>query len=182
MPYIIDANNLAGKLKMLGDKNFDKKLIELVSNYNPKGGRRIILVFDGQDPMGDKIEYNNLTAIYSPKDDYYKSADDKIVELIETKFGSKFDPAVDEISVITDDIELTKRIKKIEEQSRAIIKIIRATEFVQKLLKGKKDNVEEEDDNRGLSKDEIRKINQDLRRIWGKDNFTKEKEADSNSK
>ena len=34
MPYIIDANNLAGKLKMLGDKNFDKKLIDMIKQRN----------------------------------------------------------------------------------------------------------------------------------------------------
>ncbi|RLC38288.1 hypothetical protein DRH27_02655, partial [Candidatus Falkowbacteria bacterium] len=63
MLYIIDANNLAGKLKMLGEENFDKKLRDLIKEYFKKKKSLVILVFDSSDPMGDKITDGNITLV-----------------------------------------------------------------------------------------------------------------------
>src|SRR3989339_1535876 len=114
MHFIIDANNLAGKLKMLGQDDFDRKLIDMIREFNRDRGVNITLVFDGTDPMGDKILVDhNLTVIYSPKDRFYRSADDKIVEMVRGSFISgDFAGAEKGIVVVTDDGGLRKRLEE----------------------------------------------------------------------
>ena len=81
MIYVIDANNLAGKLNILDDENFDKKLISNIKKYFFNKNNSVYLVFDSNDPMGDKYKEDNIAVIYTPRDNYYKGADDKIIEL-----------------------------------------------------------------------------------------------------
>ncbi len=102
MPYLIDANNLAGKLDLLDEADFDQKLIKIIKEYISAYNKKITLVFEGRDPMGDKVVDGNLTIIYSPRDDYYKSADDKIIELINNE------AMPEQLVVITDDREILK--------------------------------------------------------------------------
>ena len=45
MHFIIDANNLAGKLKMLAQDDFDRKLIDMIREFNRDRGVNITLVF-----------------------------------------------------------------------------------------------------------------------------------------
>jgi len=168
MLYIIDANNLAGKLKMLGEKNFDKKLRDLVKEYYKEKKSRVILVFDSSDPMGDKIIDGNTTLIYTPKDRYYNGADDKIIELTEKELSvecSEFNFSGDAITVVTDDGELIKRIEKIiEDTGLKNIVLKRATDFAVKLKIKKNEKVE--NGRRGLKKGQINKINDELLGIW----------------
>jgi len=107
MSYLIDANNLAyalfqgrrdGKL----EKDFDQKLIKILKKFIEQTGKKITLVFEGIDSMGDKRSEGNLTIIQAPRDNYYQSADDKIIELInnETKPG--------QLVVISDDREIMR--------------------------------------------------------------------------
>lgn len=114
MPYLIDANNLAhalfragqaGKLELLEEENFDQRLIEIIKKWISRYSRdnkkkRVTLVFEGTDTMGDKIIEENLTIIRAPRDDYYKSADDKIIELIENE------DKPEQLVVISDDREI----------------------------------------------------------------------------
>lgn len=102
MPYLIDANNLAGKLDLLNKDEFDQGLINIIKKYNKKYNKQITLVFEGNDPMGDKVTLDNLIIIYSPRDDYYKSADVKIIELIENETKPE------QLVVISDDREIIK--------------------------------------------------------------------------
>jgi len=106
MPYLVDANNLAGKLNLLNKKDFDQKLITVIKRFIDRTNKKIILVFEGIDPMGDKLARGNLTIIFSPRDDYYKSADDKIIEIInnETK--------PEQLVVISDDREIIEAAKQ----------------------------------------------------------------------
>lgn len=162
MIYIFDANNLAGKLKMLGAKHFDKLLINRVEKYFTGRKNQVILVFDGQDIMGDKITVNEyLTVFYSPKDDYYESADDKIVEIVD-RLATR---TKDQVTIITDDIELKKRIAKIQEETDLQIILERATSWAEKILREKNKNTVD-NETRGLSSDEVNKINQDLLKEW----------------
>lgn len=162
MVYVIDANNVAGKLKMLGEDNFDKRLIEMIRQYNSNRNSPVLLVFDGQEQMGDKIVIDPLLTVrYSPRDGYYNSADDLIVEMVEKNLNRD----QQEITVITDDIELKKRIKKTQEQFGGHIYFEQATRFAEKLEKADQGS-EEDDGKRGLSESEQKSINEDLLKYW----------------
>ncbi|MCK5061327.1 NYN domain-containing protein [Candidatus Parcubacteria bacterium] len=163
MIYIIDGNNVAGKLKMLSKDNFDKKLIELIRVYNQNRNSPILLVFDGCEQMGDKAAIDPLfTVRYSPKDGYYESADDLIVEIVEKNLNRK----KEEITIITDDIALKKRIEKARERFGGNIIFQQATRFAEKLIALKVEADTKEDGERGLNKDEQAEINKDLLKLW----------------
>lgn len=163
MIYIIDANNLAGKLKILLDAEFDKILIRYIKEYKPEKDNHFYLVFDSNDPYGDKYTEENITVIRTPRDSYYKSADDKVVELAKD-LAKK---ANDEITLISDDIEIKKAVENIIKESNKKIIIIDATDFVQRLIKRlekKNQNSEEDDDD--LSDEDKKKINRELLALW----------------
>ena len=71
----------------------------------------IILVFDSSDPMGDKYRQENITVVYTPKDNYYKNADDKIIEVTRQKFNTE--NYKEKINIITNDLDLTRKIEKL---------------------------------------------------------------------
>ena len=154
MINIIDANNLAGKLNLLQEEAFDEKLIKLLNQYK-KG--KYILVFDGRDMMGDKYERGNITVIYTPKDSFYKSADDKIVELakiyLNTGEGAK---------IITDDLEIIGKVEKIINDSGGKISLEKASAFAEKLNNYLKNRAGEKD----LADDETDEINEELLSKW----------------
>ncbi|MFH0891583.1 MAG: NYN domain-containing protein [Candidatus Falkowbacteria bacterium] len=171
MHFIIDANNLAGKLKMLGLEDFDRKLIDMIREFNRDRGISITLVFDGRDRMGDKVFVDpNLTVIYSPKDDYYHSADDKIVEMVRGSFISgEFAGAERGIVVVTDDNLLRQRLEAAAGETRYGVKLERSTDWAERILwkKSKQDGADDSNGNKGgLSDDEINKLNERLRKIW----------------
>ena len=145
-------------MKILGEDNFDKKLIEIIRSYNSNRNSPILLVFDGQEQMGDKIVIDPLLTVrYSPRDGYYNSADDLIVEIVEKNLNRE----KQEITVITDDIELKKRIIKIQEQFGGHIHLEQATRFVEKLKRLDAQIDDREDGERGLSESEQKDINED---------------------
>lgn len=154
MNYIIDANNLAGKLDLLEEESFDKKLIEVIKNYFQGKKIKVYLVFDSADLMGDRFEEENITVFYTPRDSYYNSADDKIVELTKKYLEN----SKEEINVVTDDIELKNKIKKISEKTNKVF-LQQATSFAEKI----KIDIQEVDD---LSDNEKDKINDELLGIW----------------
>lgn len=170
MRYIIDANNLAGQLDILDEENFDLKLIELIKQWLGDFKHQVFLVFDSLDPMGDKQVLGNLTVIYAPRDNYYQSADDKIIELAEdigaipsNKAGKHGSP----LQVITNDRDLIKAVKKTSEQNGRNVKFTSTADLAQKL----KTNINKVDDShedgqRGLSDSQVRQINKELEEIW----------------
>jgi predicted RNA-binding protein with PIN domain len=169
--YIIDANNLAGKLKMLGEENFDKKLINMIREFNRDRGVHIFLVFDGANPFGDKVSAgHNLSVVYSPKDIYYQSADDKIVEMVRGSWLNEDFAGGKTITVVTDDRELRKRIEAAAAETRYNIKLERATDWAEKILNRlAKYEYEDEIEDRnkgGLSDEEVDDINNELYRAW----------------
>lgn len=154
MINIINANNLAGKLNLLKEVNFDEKLIELMGRYKKS---KYILVFDGRDNMGDKYERGNITVIYTPKDSFYKSADDKIVEL-----AKKYLNSGEGAKIITDDLEIISKVEKIINDSGGKISLEKSTVFAEKLNTYLENNREE----KNLADDEADEINQDLLKAW----------------
>ena len=154
MINIIDANNLAGKLGLLKEKKFDEKLISLLGRYKKN---KHILVFDGRDRMGDKYQRENITIIYTPKDEFYKSADDKIVEL-----ARKYLNSGEGAKIITDDLEIIGKVEKIINDSGGKISLEKASLFAEKLNNYFKYKQEEKD----LAETEADEINKELLNKW----------------
>jgi len=172
MIYLIDANNLAGKLGILKNENFDKLLIKIIRHWPASRKNKIFLVFDSADPMGDKYSENLITIIYTPRDNYYHSADDKIIELANDYLNSnnKFKPEDGELCVVTDDNEIKNKIKFLNRKYNRELILMPAFNLADKLnrlsaVDYKNDNYKESG-RRGLKESEIDKINKDLLKIW----------------
>ncbi len=165
MLHIIDANNLAGKLDLLDRRDFDIVLIDLIKEYSQT--KKFILVFDSTDPMGDKKVDNNVTIIYAPRDSYYRNADDKIIEIV-------LNNKDEDLRVITDDIEIKEKIKKINLDEKLDIELEQASDFAERLEKHfEKDtsfyakfSADKIDNKEELSDDEVSDINEELMKIW----------------
>ncbi|MCD4694248.1 NYN domain-containing protein [bacterium] len=153
MRYLIDANNLAGKLNLLNRENFDNILIDKLSFFAGQKRCDIYLVFDSVDPLGDKVEKDNLKIIYTPRDTYYRNADDKILELLNSFLKN------DEVILVTNDINLKdKAIKKgVKRGAGNRLKIEDTNDFILRL--NKKVILEEEND---LSEDDRSDINKEM--------------------
>lgn len=160
MPYIVDANNLAGKLGLLQKSNFDQKLIKIISDFNAGRTRHYVLVFDARDSMGEKFNLGNIKIIYTPRDSYYQNADDKILEIATEEAGSGF-------TVVTDDNELKDRIKKLNEFRKNKIKQIQASDLAIR-IKQYLNNMNHPDiiDKEIMTDDEKDDINDELLKIW----------------
>ncbi len=168
--YIIDGNNLAGKLKWLKQKDFDRKLIDCLTKYFVAKKKKVLLVFDGGDSLGDRLRIGNMTVIYSPQDKYCQSADDKIIEIIEnlSLYNDFSQSQMSEIFLVTDDNELKKRANKAVSQSRVKVSFINTTSLAEKIISQVEAKKETNDGQRGLSKEKIDNINRELREIWQK--------------
>ena len=90
-----------------------------------------------------------MTVTHSPKDTFYHSADDKIVEMVERYVNRE----EKNIVVVTDDVGLKKRIEEISARYSVVAKMERATFWAKK----------EE-----LGQEKINKINQELLKRWSK--------------
>jgi len=164
MIFIIDANNLAGKLELLDEDNFDQKLICQIKDYFYNKNNEVILIFDSLDMMGNKIVQDNLTIIYTPRDNYYKDADDKVLEIV-ANFLRK-DSLKEEITVISDDIELSENIlKEIKDsENEGKVKIVKSTIFAEKmfLVDNKEEVVEKEE----LLQEDVDDLKKELLEKW----------------
>ena len=159
MVTLVDANNLCGRLGIIQEKDFDKSLIEIIKEYlkiknihRNGGARKIILVFDSVDPLGDKYREEDLTVIYTPKDKYYRNADDKIIEII--------DQSSEKIKVVSDDNEIIEAAEKRNCETE------KTTEFIVRLDKVLNRKIDEIEDDDGLSVSEVEKINKELLKEW----------------
>ncbi len=157
MRYIIDANNLAGRLELLDEEDFDKILIEEIKKLNKKKRREYFLVFDSSDPMGDKYIDEGVVVIYTPKDSFYKNADDKIVELVKKH--------VNDSVLVTDDLGLIGRIEKIEVKQDVKITKIKTIDFLEEIVLKNFSSYSEKEK---LSNEEINDINKEMFDLWVK--------------
>ena len=83
MINIIDANNLAGKLNLLGEEAFDEKLIQLLSQYKTKTGYRITVVYDGTKGISSLQTYEHISGIEVIYSRSGETADEVIKRLVE---------------------------------------------------------------------------------------------------
>lgn len=163
MIYIIDGNNLAGQMGILFQVSFDKSLIEIIKKYFQDKKMKIYLVFDSNEPMGDKFSDGYIEIVYTPRDNYYHSADDKVLELVAREIDQG--AGNNQISVVTDDLDLTESVEKAARKRDYSLVIIKARDFAEKIRNKKiQDNIIIED--RGINKEQEEKINRELLKIW----------------
>lgn len=166
--YIIDANNLAYALAQYGlidvsRPDLDQQLIETVKPYLERRSIRAFLVFDGWDIMGDRYQAGLITIIHTPKDSFYKCADDKIVELVR-EYGKN-----ETVVVVTDDNGVKDRSKRISQDIFKSVYQIQASDLAEKIRKYHSPNRRDEiicQENRGLSPAEEDRISQELLELW----------------
>ena len=164
MMYIIDANNLAGKLEILFHENFDTEMIGIMKEFFLGKKMKIVLVFDSNEPMGDKIIDDNIEIIYTPRDNYYNCADDKILEIAINEINSGV--GNNQISVVTDDIDLREAVQKAADKKDYSINLIRSTDFALKIINKKNKEEYFLENDRGLDDDEEDRITKDLLGRW----------------
>lgn len=167
MFYVIDGNNLAGKMELLYKDDWQQELIELLENYFANTRKEIILVFDSADPMGDKYRLKGITIIHAPKDEYYQSADDKIKELIQNHL-TRVNKS-EKMMVVTDDIEIREEVEEGKNKGDKGIFSELSSELARKLgqFESKEGKGGKIDNKTGLGDDEVDKINEELRKKWG---------------
>ena len=143
-------------MDLLEDKERNQKVIESLSEYFQSSRKQIWLVFDSVDPMGDKYTQYGMTVIFSPRDGYYSSADDKIMELIDNDLGQ-------EMTVVSDDIEIRKKVEELNYKGYNTLNTKKASELASE-IEDNKTRQENGDIDKGvnLSKDELDEINEEL--------------------
>lgn len=167
MIYIVDANNLAGHLGILEEENFDRILIDIVSGYLGNKGEESYLVFDSNDPMGDKKEEDGVKIVFAPRGESpYSCADDKILEILNNKITEEgFN---NEITIVTDDNGLKARIEEaikgsdIEKRIHGL-SCSEMSERIDKFAEGVNDDYFSPE---GLEEKEQREVTEELREIW----------------
>ena len=160
MYYLVDGNNVAGAMGLLEEKDFNEILIDLILEFLEDNRKKVILVFDSNETMGDSFEDGRLKVIYGPRDEYYNSADDKIIEIAREE-----DP--DEgIILVTNDNEIKEEVGIInrEQNRRNEIVLLSSNDFMVEL--GEEEPVDENESDE-LGEDEIEKINDELMAEWG---------------
>jgi predicted RNA-binding protein with PIN domain len=161
MIYLIDGNNLAGKLGFLEAKDCNRRLEDLLIEYFTHTKKSIVVVFDSLDPLGDKYTRDDLQIVYAPRDGHYSSADDKIMELIEENRER-------EITVVSDDIEIREKVEDLKQRGYNDVRSRKVTELISEIEEYRTTQESKQvDDNKGLSDDEIKEINKELKEHWG---------------
>ena len=158
MPYLIDGNNLAGKLGILKEPDWDQTLILILQNYIERMQKKAIVVFDSADPLGDRYSEGDITIIYTPRDAVYDNADDKIMELMNNE------KRPEDWVVITDDVKILDEADKLD------IKTILATDFAKKLMPSEKldsDELLDEEEVGILSNEDRQDITDEMMEEWG---------------
>ena len=160
--YIIDGNNLGGKMRMLGEADFGRRLLGRIMEWNVRRRVKITVVFDGGGNMGDRQALDPfVSVVYTPRDSFYRDADDKIVELV--RQGS-LKPG-EALVLVTEDRELISRADAEAKRYDLALEIVSSSSLAAKLEAAV---AESEPEDRGLAGEEVDKINSDLLRSWKK--------------
>lgn len=182
MNFIIDANNLAGKLGLLGEADFDRRLIERVREWLGTKEKQVVLVFDSLEIMGDRESFGSLEVIYSPRDGYSRTADERIIGLFR-EWGQALraerqgrdayvSPLIkrlrhNELYFVSDDIDLRQRIDALRQEIDERIILMGTDEFIAIMeRRNLMEKSEAEEDDRGLDEALVENINDELLDIW----------------
>jgi hypothetical protein len=138
-----------------------------------------VLVFDSLDSLGDQYSLGNLEVIYAPRNNFSKTADEKIIEIFtQWKLASSKKDEIpsyslniikklvkDDLTFVSDDQDLITKVAAIKSGIGENIRIIGNDQFIAQLEKKTAETTGPELD-RGLSGDEVEKINDELLSIW----------------
>jgi len=166
MYYLIDANNLAGRMKLGGKNGWPAELIKIIKKQTAGKKWRLVLVFDGQDRFGDKYADGRLTVIEAPREPGKEAADEKIIEIIQEDIKSG-EWRKRDYNLVTDDIELKEAVKIMATEKGAKINFISTKEFLD-IIKPSDNNTDGKDSEeaRGLTENEQKEINDELLSLW----------------
>lgn len=168
MLYIIDGNNLAGKLGLLGHEDFDKMLLVCLKDFFGSKQNRIILIFDSNDLMGDRFNDGLIEVVYTPRDEFYKNADDKVLETVRLFLADE--GFSDEIIIVTDDLDLTQKVNEsiVYHTKRNRVKTERSTDFAKRIELFEAANSAKNDSDKKELENDSKDLNAELLKIWGK--------------
>jgi predicted RNA-binding protein with PIN domain len=158
--YIIDGNNLAGKLGMLDKRTFNRELVEMVADYFMGKNKKVLVVFDGHGSMDFPVSLRGVDVHFAGDFPYAReSADEKILAIIARgKRGESF-------ILVSEDSELQAASKRTAKKSGVEIQIVKASFFAQSLTHGK--NAEQVGDEKSLSPRDEEYLYEDLVKEWG---------------
>ena len=160
LQYLLDGYNMVMRipelLKKEGGVSFEASregLVDFLSRYRPQGNAQnpATLVFDGYAAMKlnwERLRQEAIQIIFSEGE----SADDRIVSMI-----GKSGP---QTIVVTDDRELSLRVKELRAKS------ISVQEFIAKVVDKHKKVSEAEDTKKKLTPKEEQSITEELKKIW----------------
>ena len=150
---------------MLGQDDFDKRLLARLKAYFHNRACKVFLVFDSLDPMGDRFRDGSFEVIRTPRDDFYANADDKVLEIVGEFLVN--DDFKDDVSVVTDDCDLQEKVRSAiaYHARKRLVKVIRATDFSRRLRDGEEriasagltDKTEAENDSDSLKEELLKR-------------------------
>lgn len=149
MPYLIDANNLAGKLGILSEVDWHENLLETLERLALEKNKKIVVVFDSIDPLGDKYELGLLTVVIAPRYANF-TADDKILEIIEAHHNPE------ELTLVTDDYDLTQKARRLNCSIKSAEIMAKELLFDATIISNEKD----------LPAAETEQLNAELLKLW----------------
>lgn len=175
MFYIIDGNNLAGKIGLLGQVDFDKMLASRLRDFFGLKRHKVILVFDSNDFMGDRSAEGNIEIIYTPRDGFYKNADDKVLEVVINFLADE--DFKEEVCVVTDDLDLQEKVRLAiaYHAKKRRVKIEQSTDFAARMKAAADFEAQKGLSDKSPAEEESSDLNAELLRIWNQDHKNKDK-------
>ncbi len=155
--YIIDGNNLAGKLGLLASRDISKEVTRLLDQYFKDKASRVIAVFDGYS--GGRETSRIRTEYATDMASWRESADEKIISIIRrAKKGESF-------IVVTDDRGLQAAALEEAKNGGKHVSIIRSTEFAER-LSAREADFERDSLEKEIGGEARRRLDQELLEKW----------------
>ena len=153
---------------MLGYQDFDKMLLVRLKDFFGNKQNKVILIFDSNDLMGDRYNDGLIEIVYTPRDDFYRNADDKVLETVRVFLSNE--QFNDEIMVITDDLDLSGKVNNsiAYHSKKGRVKIERSTDFASKIELFEASVLAKDDSDKRELESDHKDLNAELLKIWGK--------------
>lgn len=156
--FILDGYNIIKRTPSLDLPNLKESrenLINIILNTRPQGSlkNKLTIIFDGKPDILHHKSTSGIEVVFSENE----SADDLIKRIINKSHNQR------NICLVTDDKALISSVKYLG------IKIFSVLSFLSKMQRPqvKKNDLDEK---KGLSYSQTEKINEELYKMWGKEN------------